>query len=807
LHKTTRLAAAVLGLAALTYAQTGETPLPEGQVGVPYFVDLFPDDEALDTGDEFSFTITFSVASGSLPPGLSLSRGGEISGTPTAPGDFRAIVNIHISIIIPDFEGFEFDFPFPVLIAVRGTAGSGIAVAPGGISVSVLQGGDPQPQGITITNLGSAAEPFTAAARVDNGGGWLSVSPAAGSAPPFGQTSVQAAIDPRALVPGTYSGAITITATRTGAASTIPVIVTVAGGGPSIQLSQTGVRFQAVQNGPAPAPETIQVLNSGAGSLAFDVATSTRSGGRWLSVSPVSGTATAGRPAGIAVSANPSGLAPGDYYAEIQILSNTATNSPQRITAVLNVLPAATLLPAQPDRTGVIFVARAAGAQPAAQTVTVRNVSAVPLNFITSIALENGTNWLAVTPATGTITAAQPAALRIAANQGNLAAGVYRGEVALNFTQNIPRVRITVVLIVLPPGPPLLSQRNAVGCTPTRLLPVFTRLGAGFANPVGWPVALTVTVVDDCGDPMRNGSVQATFSNGDPPLSLLPLGDGSWSATWQPQNPRQQTVITVNAVQPQPSLTGRETLGGRLDQNQSVPIVSTGGVVSAASFAAFQPVAPGSFISIFGTRLSNGLTVSPSVPYSTRLGATSAVLGSRELALQFAADGQINAVIPFDVPLNATQQLVVANGDAVSQPQPVIIAAAQPAVFTQNLQGTGPAIAVAFTSDGRSFLVDAAHPARAGDALVIYSAGLGAVDPPVPAGTPAPSSPLSRTTNTVTATIGGVNAEVFFAGLAPGFPAIYQVNAIVPAGVSGPAVPLVLKVAGRESAPVTIAVE
>lgn len=781
--------------------------MPEGQVGVPYFIDLFPDDQLFESTEEFSITLTFSLSSGSLPPGLSLSRGGEISGTPTAPGDYRAVINFRIAIIIPNEEDFVFDFPFPILIPVRGTAGSGIAVAPGGISLAVPQGGDPQPQGITITNLGSTPEPFTAAARLDNGAGWLSVSPTAGSAPPFGQATVQAVIDPRALVPGTYSGALTITATRSGVVSTIPVVVTVAGGGPSIQLSQTGVRFQAVQNGPAPGPETIQVLNSGAGALTFDVATATRSGGRWLSVTPQSGTAAAGRPASITVSANASGLAPGDYYAEIQVLSNTATNSPQRITAVLNVLPATTLLPPQPDRTGLIFTARAGGAQPAAQTVTVRNVSAAALNFTASIAFENGNNWLAVTPTSGTIAASQPAALRIAANQGSLAPGVYRGEVVLNFTQDVPRLRITVILIVLPPGPPQPAQRNAVGCTPTRLLPVFTRLGAGFANPVGWPVALTVTVVDDCGDPLRSGSVQATFSNGDPPLSLLSLGDGSWSATWQPQNPRQQTVITVNAVQPQPALAGRETLGGRLDQNKSVPIVSSGGVVSAASFAPFQPVAPGGFISIFGSGLSNGLTVSPTVPYSTRLGATSAILGSRELALQFAADGQINAVIPFDVPLNATQQLVVTNGDAVSQPQPVVIAAAQPAVFTQNLQGTGPAIAVAFTTDGRSFLVDAAHPARAGDALVIYCAGLGAVDPPVPAGAPAPSSPLSRTVNPVTATIGGVNAEVFFAGLAPGFPAIYQVNAIVPAGVRGPAVPLVLKVAGRESVPVTIAIE
>jgi adhesin/invasin len=60
----------------------------------------------------------------------------------------------------------------------------------------------------------------------------------------------------------------------------------------------------------------------------------------------------------------------------------------------------------------------------------------------------------------------------------------------------------------------------------------------------------------------------------------------------------------------------------------------------------------------------------------------------------------------------------------------------------------------------------------------------------------------------VSITIGGISATVTFAGLAPGFPDLYQVNAVVPSGVVvGPSVPVVLSVAGQTSPTVTLAVQ
>jgi uncharacterized protein (TIGR03437 family) len=79
------------------------------------------------------------------------------------------------------------------------------------------------------------------------------------------------------------------------------------------------------------------------------------------------------------------------------------------------------------------------------------------------------------------------------------------------------------------------------------------------------------------------------------------------------------------------------------------------------------------------------------------------------------------------------------------------------------------------------------------------------VNPAVPLG--AAANGPTPTVQPVTATIGGTNATVNYAGLAPGFPGLYQVNAVVPNGIAaGSQVPVILSTAGQTSPAVTIAV-
>ncbi|MCH8267906.1 MAG: hypothetical protein IH846_10340, partial [Acidobacteria bacterium] len=168
--------------------------------------------------------------------------------------------------------------------------------------------------------------------------------------------------------------------------------------------------------------------------------------------------------------------------------------------------------------------------------------------------------------------------------------------------------------------------------------------------------------------------------------------------------------------------------------------------------------------------------------------------------------GQMNAQVPYGIATNTEHQLVVQRGTSFTVPEPVTVAAAQPAVFTLDQSGKGQGLVFVATAT-TSVLADASNPAKANDVVVIWCSGLGALDQTVVAGAAAPSSPPARTADPVTVTIGGVNAPVQFAGLAPGFTGLYQVNAVVPAGVTpGNDVPVVLSVSGQSSPPVTMAV-
>jgi uncharacterized protein (TIGR03437 family) len=238
------------------------------------------------------------------------------------------------------------------------------------------------------------------------------------------------------------------------------------------------------------------------------------------------------------------------------------------------------------------------------------------------------------------------------------------------------------------------------------------------------------------------------------------------------------------------------------------PIVNDGGVGSAAN--GVTTIAPGEFITIYGSNLRTGAADAPSTaPYPPSLDGIQVTLGGRVLPLAYSGAGQINAIVPYDVPPNTRQQLIVQTATAYSQPQNVTIAATQPGVFTQDQSGTGPgAIQVQKAGSSVSTLVTASNPASAGDALLIFCTGLGTVSPTVAAGAATPASPLSHTDNPVTVTIGGQSATVLFAGLAPGFVGLYQVNVTVPKGIA-PAtnVPLVMTVAGADSLPVTVAIK
>jgi uncharacterized protein (TIGR03437 family) len=240
------------------------------------------------------------------------------------------------------------------------------------------------------------------------------------------------------------------------------------------------------------------------------------------------------------------------------------------------------------------------------------------------------------------------------------------------------------------------------------------------------------------------------------------------------------------------------------------PQINAGGVVNGASYSSTEGVAPGSIADVFGTFYLTSASVNSDLPLDTSLQGLSFEFGGSTLApLYFVSGGQANIQVPWELTGTSATLAATLNGTA-GLAQTVKLAAFAPALFSMNSQGTGQGAIL----DTSYKLVDSSNPATAGTTYIqIYCTGLGAVSPQPATGSPAPSSaPFAETTTMPTVTIGGLaestSAAVPFSGLAPGFVGLYQVDALVPAGVgSGNTVPVTITIGGVTSNTVTIAVQ
>jgi uncharacterized protein (TIGR03437 family) len=225
------------------------------------------------------------------------------------------------------------------------------------------------------------------------------------------------------------------------------------------------------------------------------------------------------------------------------------------------------------------------------------------------------------------------------------------------------------------------------------------------------------------------------------------------------------------------------------------PFFSASSLVDAASFKG-TGVAPGELISLFGTGIGPTIPVinsgfDPATgALPTTLAGTSVTFDGLPAPLIFASSGQINLQVPYEVAGHGSTVVVVQNNGTSSDPITVPVVSAQPGIFMQ----TGSSQAIAINQDGS--LNSTASPVPKGSFVTLYASGPGVVNPPVPTGKPALSSPLSVASG-VAVRIGGIDSKVFFGGLAPGFAGLMQVNVEVPAGSATGSVPVELTVAGK----------
>lgn len=233
-------------------------------------------------------------------------------------------------------------------------------------------------------------------------------------------------------------------------------------------------------------------------------------------------------------------------------------------------------------------------------------------------------------------------------------------------------------------------------------------------------------------------------------------------------------------------------------------------VMNAASLRS-GPVAPGMIASVFGTSIGPARAVTAELSAAPggagrlpfQLAGIDVRFDGTPAAIFYASPDQLNVEVPrlagaprdnVAVEVRLDTKLVAAGR--------VSLVSSQPALFTTQ-PGLGPAVAV--NEDGT--VNSESNPAARGSVVTLFATGDGATDPVgidgIPAGNPPP-----RAAQPVSVRVGGAEAEVLFAGRAPGFVGLLQLNVRLPGVFTAPGIrPLLLTVGGVASqSGVTIAV-
>ena len=225
-------------------------------------------------------------------------------------------------------------------------------------------------------------------------------------------------------------------------------------------------------------------------------------------------------------------------------------------------------------------------------------------------------------------------------------------------------------------------------------------------------------------------------------------------------------------------------------------------VTSVANAASYQQdaVSPGELVAIFGSNLgpptATGLTLDSSGIVSTRLAQTRVLFDGIPVPLIYVSDTQVNAIVPFGLTADSTQVSVEYQGLS-SDSLTLAVAPATPGIFSADGSGAGAGVIV--NQDGT--INSTQYPAPPGSVVTLYATGAGLMSPLGPDGSVVAADALPQASSPVTAIVGGVAAEILYAGGSPGLvQGVLQVNLRIPDAVpSGDAVTLVLRAAGRDS--------
>jgi uncharacterized protein (TIGR03437 family) len=399
------------------------------------------------------------------------------------------------------------------------------------------------------------------------------------------------------------------------------------------------------------------------------------------------------------------------------------------------------------------------------------------------------------------------------------AAGEYSGSVALQGSS----VRIPFMLLV---G----AGTNCSSSTDTcNIEPYYTPEVTVLEGPTGMDTGALpyLQVTDQYGVPVANALVSFTVA----PSGALSLNSAVGHPSCQ-SAPSTSTItcptdkfgwawmdVTLGSSTGQPYIT--YAAAGFSDyfyaNIQPAPTISAGGVADAASYQ--TTLVPGSYAVIFGSNFINPSFPVSSIPYALQcpngpcvypisfdyISVSFDVAGATYPGYPYAVTAgqypQVNLVVPSELQGQTSAQVKVSwDFDLYSNVVTVPIATYNPA-FIQTCGG-GTACALDYPG---YHLISTSNPAKRGQVIQLFANSLGPVTNPPGDGVAATASPLSQTPTTPIVMIGGAQANVSFSGLAPGYPALYQVNVTVPQNAqTGNAVPISIQIGGATSPTSTV---
>ena len=240
------------------------------------------------------------------------------------------------------------------------------------------------------------------------------------------------------------------------------------------------------------------------------------------------------------------------------------------------------------------------------------------------------------------------------------------------------------------------------------------------------------------------------------------------------------------------SRTGSLSIGGRILSirqeagSTTLPNIAAGGVVSAAAFT--SPVAPGSFVTIYGSNFTKQTTTWDSAivggALPTVLGGVSVKINGKDCFMYYASPSQLSVLTPQDG-ASGVVPVEVANAQG-SASATVSIAPIVPALFT--IAAGGSILPVAVLAGDGDLAASAGsipgvntRPAKAGDILILFAEGLGPTAEPYPDGQVLTAAYPVAGPSRFTIYFGGVPATPQFVGLT--FAGVYQINVQVPNAV------------------------